>query len=112
MKRNEQEKSLAIIKENRIFARIRNFFRKKKTSNKIVESIDKTEKTKVQREKFKEYVKTVENGETRLLKLQKKYRNGEIKEKDLTPIQIKALCDLYDKQIKELQKAILIKRQY
>lgn len=54
---------------------------------------------------FKEYIRTIENKETKLLKLQKAYRNGEIKESELTKVQIKALCDLYDKQIEELQKS-------
>ena len=55
--------------------------------------------------KFREYIKNVESEETELLNLQKRYRNGEIKASELTKIQIKSLCDLYDKQIEELQKS-------
>ena len=53
---------------------------------------------------FRQYIKNIESKEYEILKLQKKYRNGEISEKDLTKTQIKALCNLYDKQIEELKK--------
>ncbi len=57
------------------------------------------------RAEFMQYVKNIENDETRLLKLQKQYRNGEIKEEDMTKEQVQQLCDLYDKQIAELEKS-------
>ena len=48
----------------------------------------------------------VENSEEKeLLKLQKYYRNGKIKEEELSQEQIKALCDLYDRQITNLKKS-------
>ncbi len=43
--------------------------------------------------------------------MQEQYRNGEIKEEQLTHIQIKSLCDLYDKQIEELQKSNEFRKQ-
>lgn len=55
--------------------------------------------------KFVEYVKNIEDEDTILLKLQKQYRNGEIKEKDLSEEQIRKLCNLYDKQIVNLTKS-------
>ena len=56
-------------------------------------------------------VKKVEDKETKLLKLQKQYRNGEIKEEDMTSKQVKALCNLYDKQIEELKNSNAIRKQ-
>lgn len=57
------------------------------------------------RETFREYIKNIDNEETKLLNLQKRYRNGEVKECELTKMQIKDLCTLYDKQIEELEKS-------
>ncbi len=48
---------------------------------------------------------------TELLKLQKQYRSGIIKEEDLTEEQIKSLCDLNDKQIADLKKSNEIRKQ-
>ena len=52
-----------------------------------------------------------EDEETKLLELQARYRRGEIGQNDLTEEQIDALCDLYDKQIEELNKSIKIKEE-
>ena len=56
------------------------------------------------KESFLGYIKNVENKETKLLKLQKQFRSGQIKEEELTQEQIISLCDLYDKQIDNLRK--------
>lgn len=56
------------------------------------------------KESFLGYIKNVENKETKLLKLQKQFRSGQIKEEELTQEQIISLCDLYDKQIANLRK--------
>ena len=53
----------------------------------------------------------IENEETQLINLQKRYRKGEIKEEDLTEEQVKKLCDLYDKQIENLQKSNSIRKE-
>lgn len=60
---------------------------------------------------FEESLKNIENEETKLLKLQKKYSNGEIRGEELTKEQIFKLCALYDRQIAELKKANAIKKQ-
>ena len=49
--------------------------------------------------------------ETKLLKIQKQYRSGEIKEEELTEEQVKSLCELYDKQIANLRKSNEIRKQ-
>ena len=52
-----------------------------------------------------EEIRNIENEETKLLKLQKQYRSGEIKEEELTEEQVNSLCALYDKQIENLRKS-------
>ena len=61
-------------------------------------------------QKIKE-IKNIEDEETLLLKLQKKFRSGEIKEEELTEEQVKSLCELYDKQIANLRKSNEIRKQ-
>lgn len=108
MKR-EQEKSLIIVSKSSIFYKIRKFFynwlkKEKQDRQKFEEKNSNEHKNDIQKKQFKEYLKNIENEETKLLKLQKMYRNGDIKEEELTQIQIKKLCDLYDKQIRNLRK--------
>ena len=52
-----------------------------------------------------EEIRNIENEETKLLKLQKQYRSGEIKEEELTEEKVNSLCALYDKQIENLRKS-------
>lgn len=112
MKKNDTEKSLVKVKKNSIWSKIRNFFIKEKReiNNSNLKNNNRT-KDDMQKEKFIEYVKNIENEETKLIKLQKSYRNGEIKEEDLTEEQVKKLCDLYDKKIEDLEKSNKIRRQ-
>ena len=118
MKENTQEKSLVQVNENGIFYKIKKFF--KKFFNKDVTSVEKytiIEETKNllenenKKSAFMEEIRKIENEETKLLKLQKQYRSGEIKEEDMTEEQIKSLCDLYDKQIENLRKSNEIRKQ-
>ena len=117
MKKDTYEKSLVKINENSIFYKIKQFFKNlflKKESefkdfpselNKIIaKEEDRTNS-------FMEEIKKIENEETILLKLQKKYRSGEIKEEDLSEEQVNSLCELYDRQISNLKKSNEIKKQ-
>lgn len=113
--RNE-EKSLVKINEDSFFYKIRTFikkiFNKKDCNINNVEPVDESLKSKDNRkQKFMEEVKRIEDEETKLLKLQEQFHNGEIKEEDLTESQYKALNDLYDRQIDNLKKSIEIKKQ-
>ena len=114
MKENTQEKNLIERNKKSIFSKIKNFFRKifskkeKKVENELIQN-ESLEKQK--NEDFKEYIKRTEDEETKLLELQRKYHNKEIDESTLTDEQIDALCDLYDKQIEELEKTIAIKEK-
>lgn len=117
MKENTQEKSLVEVNENNIFYKIKNFFRnlfhRKEIVNNVTDFkiIDETIKKTEQKNAFMESIKNIENEETKLLKLQKQYRNGEIKEEELTEAQVNSLCTLYDKQIEKLKKSNQIRKQ-
>ena len=112
MRDDTQEKSLIVVNENSIFYKVKKFFRNLFHRNKTIENSiaienDINDSTEIEnnRNTFIESIKNIEDEETKLLKLQKKYRDGEIKEKDLTQEQINSLCDLYDKQIENLKKS-------
>jgi len=117
MKENTQDKSLVQVNENSIFYKIKKFFRNlfyKNNSND--ETINATETTTINnresnKNSFMESIKNIEDEETKLLKLQKQYRSGQIKEEELTEEQVNSLCALYDKQIENLRKSNEIRKQ-
>lgn len=116
MNNNKQEKALIEINESSIFYKIKNFFRKlfkkQKVDNTVSETFSNNKiENDTQKQKFLETIKNIEDEETELLKLQKQYRKGEIKEEDLTETQYKSLCDLYDRQISNLKKSNEIRKQ-
>ena len=80
---------------------IRNIFKKKDKIN-IKEEI--VEDSKKEDRAFTEYIRDIESEETKILKLQKDYNSGKIKEEELTKGQLDCLCNLYDKQIAKLKK--------
>lgn len=112
MNNNENDKSLSTINENDVFSKIKNFFKRIFGTEKQDTSIMQ-ENIEVKKEKnsFEESIRVVENEETKLLKLQKLYRSGKIKEKDLTQEQVVSLCELYDKQIEQLRKSNELRKQ-
>lgn len=111
MKENIQEKSLKQISEGSIFYRIKRFLKKIFIKNIESSNAHVTVKEKIPTESkekkssFMEYIKNIEDEETKLLKLQKQYRSGEIKEEELSQEQVESLCDLYDRQIANLKKS-------
>lgn len=115
MNKNNTEKLLIKVNKNSIFFKIKNLFnkifRERKYKDNIKKENDYKLKDDIKKEQFREYIKNIENEETRLIKLQQKYRTGEIKENQLTKIQIESLCDLYDKQIEKLQKSNEFRKQ-
>lgn len=115
MKENTQEKKMIERNKNSIVDKIKKFFRKifyKKEKNikEIVEEVIR-ESEEQNNSNFKENLKIFELNEEKLLDIQQKYRNGEINKRELTDEQIEKLCELYDKQIAELQESIEIKIQ-
>lgn len=118
MKENTQEKSLVQINENSIFYKIKRFFKNLFHKNEIIDSFtvdneitNTTTANENKKNLFMEEIRNVENEETKLLKLQKQYRSGEIKEEDLTEEQVNSLCTLYDNQIARLKKSNEIRKQ-
>ena len=118
MKENTQEKSLVQVNENGICYKIKKFFRNLFNSNAnttnnyaIVKETESLVESENKKNSFMESIKNIEDEETKLLKLQKQYRSGEIKEEELSEEQINSLCKLYDEQIAELRKSNEIRKQ-
>ena len=118
MKENTQEKSLVQVNENGIFYKIKKFFknlfnRNANTTNNyaIVKETESLVANENKKNSFMESIKNIEDEETKLLKLQKQYRSGEIKEEELSEEQVNSLCKLYDKQIANLKKSNDIRKQ-
>ena len=118
MKENTQEKSLVQVNENGIFYKIKKFFKNlfnknTDTSNNyaIVKEPENFVESENKKNSFMESIKNIEDEETKLLKLQKQYRSGEIKEEELSEEQVNSLCKLYDKQIANLRKSNEIRKQ-
>ena len=118
MKKNTQEKSLVQVNENGIFYKIKKFFknlfnRNANTTNNyaIVKETESLVASENKKNSFMESIKNIEDEETKLLKLQKQYRSGEIKEEELSEEQINSLCKLYDRQIANLKKSNDIRKQ-
>lgn len=111
MKKNTQEKSLVPINENSIFYKIKRFF--KDLFNKNADTTDKYAiiEDKNKKNSFMESIRIIEDEETKLLKLQKQYRSGIIKEEELTEEQVNSLCTLYDRQIANLKKSNNMRKQ-
>ncbi len=114
MKDNTQEKNLIEKNENNIFGKIKAFFKKifGKTQENNENEIN--EDVLIEAEKsysFVDDLKITEDDNTKLFKLQQRYRRGEIADGDLTQEQINSLCLLYDKQIEELKRTIKAKEQ-
>ena len=110
MNSNTEEKSLITLEEKGIIYKIKKFFSNlfnKKTLLKHNSNMYNTDIVAVKNKgiEFKEHISKIEDNETILLKLQKQYRSGQIKEKDLSSEQIHLLCRLYDSQIESLRKS-------
>lgn len=60
---------------------------------------------------FLQSLRNIENEDTKLLKLQKQYRSGKIEESEMSEEQVQKLCDLYDRQISQLEKSNEIRKQ-
>lgn len=115
MKENTQEKSLVQVNRNGIFNKIKMFFKNLFSKNNVIDNncytIEDEKNNENIKKSFMESIRNIEDEEIKLLKLQKQYRNGEIKEEELTEEQINSLCALYDKQIANLRKSNQIRKQ-
>ena len=112
---NTEEKSLVKVNEDSLLSRIKEFFKRLFRRNKIAENIEEINSVnnaeEDRKEAFMNYIRNVEDDETKLNNLQKQYRDGEIKEEDLSEEQVNQLCALYDRQISNLRKANEMKMQ-
>lgn len=112
---NTEEKSLVKVNEDSLLSRIKGFFKRLFRRNKIAENIEEINSVnnaeEDRKEAFMNYIRNIEDDETKLNNLQKQYRNGEIKEEDLSAEQVNELCALYDRQINNLRKANEMKMQ-
>ena len=93
MKENTQDKSLVQVNENSIFYKIKKFFRNLFYRPKIDinESINDIETATINNQEsnknaFMKEIRNIEDEETLILKLQKQYRSGEIKEEDVITV--------------------------
>ncbi len=118
MKKNTQEKSLVQINENSIFYKIKRFFKNlfNKNANTtdeyaVIEGNNNSVESENRENFFMESIRNIEDEETKLLKLQRQYRSGEIKEEELTEEQVNLLCRLYDRQIENLKKSNNMRKQ-
>lgn len=107
-------KFLIKIDENNLFYKIKRFIRRlfskeKNSNNQNDIVVERKEDTR--NNLFMDSVKKIEDEETKLLKLQKAYRSGTIKEENMTQEQISSLCALYDKQILALKESNAKRKQ-
>lgn len=111
---NDSGNNLLIkVNEKSIFCRIKNFFKNLFGKNKVNKysnptispNIDDIKQNQQTKNEFIDSIKNIENEETKLLKLQKQYEEGLIKEEDIPYYQIEKLEALYDKQNRELEKS-------
>ena len=112
MRKNSNEKSLIVVKEESLFYKIKKFFLGLFRRKEIIENepqianIDNNEiQINNQKNAFIESIRNIENEETKLLKLQKQFDNREIDESQLSKEQIVDLTKLYKKQISELKQS-------
>lgn len=118
MERNTQEKSLVQVNENSIFYKIKRFFKNLFNKNAyttdnyvVIENNNSSIESENKKNSFIESIRNIEDEETKLLKLQRQYRSGEIKEEELTEEQVNSLCTLYDRQIADLKESNKMRKQ-
>ena len=111
---NRNTELLIEIKEQGIWGKVKSFFKrlfyKPNEVENISVKIDDTSKRQVSK-KVEKSMNFIQGQDVELLELQKKYKEGEINEANMTEEQIKSLCDLYDKQISELRASNEARKQ-
>lgn len=103
----DDNKSLVNVNENSIFYKVKCFFKNLFSKNNMEQNVIVEEKiiennNSNSKNDFIEKYKNIANEESKLLKLQQQYENGQIKEEDLSEKQLSDLEDLYNKQNAEL----------
>lgn len=103
-----KEESLTNVNKKGLMYKIKNFFQKISGNKNKEKNINEVQV--VETANFKESIKNIKNDETELLELQKRFRNGQIKEGELSQEQIDKLCELYDMQIRNLKISIEMRK--
>ena len=107
---NKSKEGLLAVNENSIFYKIKNFFKRlffKSESLVKEEKIEEIKNENTKTSSFLEDIKIKENKEFKeLLYLQKLFKMGRIKEKDLSKEERIGLEKLYKQQIYDLKKSI------
>lgn len=109
---NKSKEGLLAINENSIFYKIKTFFKRFFFKSEKLVKKERIEEVKIQNENnktssFLEDIKVKENKELKeLLYLQKLFKMGRIKEKDLSKEERIGLEKLYNQQIYDLKKSI------
>ena len=106
-------RKMIVYKEN-IFTRIKEFFMNIFNKNKQINKIENLEEKNVlnNENNFKDTIMVQQDTEEQqLLKLQREYKQGKIKEEDMTDNEHQSLIELYKKQNNDLKGKIDIKRQ-
>ena len=95
MEINTKENMLIKSNKKGIFYKIKKVFmdifnKQRSNDNKLdfCEQVQTTVENENKKSTFMEYIKNIEDEETKWLKLQKQYHNGEIREEDLTQEQV------------------------
>lgn len=113
MRKNLDEKSLIVVNEESLFYKIKTFFLRFFRKKEIIENkpqIANIENNEIQsnnkqKDTFLESIRNIENEETKLLKLQNQFDNGEIDKSQLSKEQVANLTALYKKQINDLKQS-------
>lgn len=116
MRENFDDKSLVKVTNN-IFFKIRNWFvnlfrfktnRIENTINVTNTNIDVSKSNTKQ--EFLNSLKTLENDDTNIFNLQRKYENGLLKVSDMSEDEYSKIEDLYNRQIENITNQIKIKK--
>ena len=107
-----EEKSLIDVKNKGIFYKIKNFFKNLFHKNINIENnsfeentTEKENKKNTFEDSLKDSLEVIDEEKEKLLNLQQQYRNGEIKEEEMTKEQIEKISALYDEQISKLRES-------
>ena len=104
-------KEMINYKENFI-TKIKKFFKKLFCVKENKQEDTKREINNIEKNNFRENIEIKQDEEElNIIKLQKEYKAGNIREEDMTDEEHKKLINLYEKQNKELKEKIEIKKQ-
>ena len=104
-------KEIIEYKESFIF-KIKKFFKKLFCVKENIQEDTNKKINNIEKNNFRENIKIKQDEEEmNIIKLQKEYKAGNIREEDMTDEEHKKLIDLYEKQNKELKEKIEIKKQ-